>query len=76
MAQTCPQCQSEASDEADHCPNCGAALEPARLRRRGLPTAGPPPGGVAAAGGSAAGAAASHVRRAALQVRRRPVVAG
>jgi hypothetical protein len=29
MAQTCPQCQSQASDEANHCPNCGAALSTA-----------------------------------------------
>lgn len=26
MPQTCPQCQSEAPDDAKHCSNCGAAL--------------------------------------------------
>ena len=32
MAQTCPQCQSQAGDDANHCPNCGAALHPRRHR--------------------------------------------
>jgi len=32
MPQTCPQCQTEASEGANHCPNCGAQLH-------GAPTA-------------------------------------
>ena len=74
MPQTCPQCQSEAADDADYCPSCGAALsahldghpgcsrrERSRDGRRG---------------GAPAGAAAAGVRRAGLQVRRGPLVAG
>lgn len=26
MPKTCPQCQNETSDDANHCPSCGAAL--------------------------------------------------
>ena len=26
MPKTCPQCQRETTDDANHCPNCGAAL--------------------------------------------------
>ena len=61
MAQTCPQCQSQASDEANHCPNCGAALSAAAAPAQGAPTAGPPPGGIAppATAAAAAGAGAS-----------------
>ena len=53
MAQTCPQCQSQASDEANHCPNCGAALSAAAA-----PAAGPPPGGTPPPAAAPAGAGA------------------
>ena len=42
MPQTCPQCQTEASEGANHCPNCGAQLH-------GAPTA---PAATAGAGAS------------------------
>ncbi len=45
MAQTCQQCQSQAGDEANHCPNCGAALHTAAASGQGAPTAGPAPAG-------------------------------
>jgi hypothetical protein len=45
MAQTCPQCQSQASDEANHCPNCGALLRAAEPPPQGAAGAGPAPGG-------------------------------
>ena len=38
MPKTCPQCQSEAADEATTCPSCGAALGAAATA-----TAAPPP---------------------------------
>ena len=69
MAQTCPQCQSQASDEANHCPNCGAALSAAAAPApaappQAAPAAGPAPGSVpppAAAPVGAGAAAASAV---------------
>ncbi len=76
MAQTCPQCQSQASDEANHCPSCGAALSAAGGPGAGGPGRRPAPGRHCAAGGGARRSGREHVRRAALQVRRRPVVAG
>ena len=58
MAQTCPQCQSQTGDEANHCPNCGAALHTAAASPQDAPTAGPapasaPPPAAAAPTGSA-----------------------
>jgi hypothetical protein len=67
MAQTCPQCQSQASDEANHCPNCGAALSAAAAPAQAAPpqaapAAGPPPSSTPpAAAPAGAGAAASAV---------------
>jgi hypothetical protein len=66
MAQTCPQCQSQASDEAKHCPNCGAALSATAAPPQDAPAAGPPPGSTpppppAAAAPAGAGAPASAV---------------
>jgi hypothetical protein len=63
MAQTCPQCQSQASDEANHCPGCGALLSSAAPPPQGPAAGGPPPGGFAppppsAATGVPSGAAA------------------
>jgi hypothetical protein len=66
MAQTCPQCQNQATDEANHCPNCGALLSAAQAPPQGAAAAGPPPGsaapppssGQAAAPGAGAGAGA------------------
>jgi hypothetical protein len=51
MAQTCQQCQSQAGDEANHCPNCGAALHTAAASGQGAPAAGPAPGGAAGTSG-------------------------
>jgi hypothetical protein len=63
MAQTCPQCQSQASDEANNCPNCGAALSAAAAPSQAAPAAGPPPGSTPppAAAPAGAGAPASAV---------------
>jgi hypothetical protein len=65
MAQTCPQCQSQASDEANHCPNCGAALSAAAAAPQGAQAGGPAPGGTpppaTAPAGAAAGTGASAV---------------
>jgi hypothetical protein len=63
MAQTCPQCQSQASDEANHCPNCGAALTATAAPPQDAPAAGPPPASTPppAAAPAGAGAAASAV---------------
>jgi hypothetical protein len=56
MAQTCPQCQSQASDEVNNCPSCGAVLATAAAAPQGAsaaappsaapPASGPPPGSV------------------------------
>jgi hypothetical protein len=50
MPQTCPQCQSEASDVANNCPNCGAQLSaaPQDAAAAGA-AAGPPPSAPSAA---------------------------
>ncbi len=60
MPKTCPQCQTEAADDAVTCSNCGAALGAATTGST-APLGGPPAGGTtpppaapaAAAGGSA-----------------------
>jgi uncharacterized membrane protein len=68
MAQTCPQCQSQAGDEANHCPSCGAALSataapPQAAPAQAAPPTGPPPGSIPpppqAAAPAGAGAATS-----------------
>ena len=68
MAQTCPQCQSQASDEANHCPSCGAALSAAAAPAQGAPASGPPQGSIPppAAAPAGAGAGASTFRGAGL----------
>jgi zinc-ribbon domain len=52
MPKTCPQCQSQAADDAVTCPNCGAALgaAPAGNAAPSTPPAAPPtpPAGAAA----------------------------
>jgi hypothetical protein len=65
MAQTCPQCQSQAGDDANNCPNCGAVLTATAAPAQGAAAGGPPPGAApstppaaAAAGGGAASASA------------------
>jgi hypothetical protein len=55
MPKTCPQCQSEAADDANNCPSCGAALATA------APTAAPPPVAPAGAGAPATAAAGSSI---------------
>jgi len=66
MAQTCPQCQSQAGDDAKHCPSCGALLSAGAAPPQGataaagpLPGSTPPPPQAAAPAG--AGATASAV---------------
>jgi hypothetical protein len=68
MPQTCPQCQSQAPDDANHCSNCGAPLRAAAASASApppggpatAPAAGPVPGaGPGPAPGSAGGPAAS-----------------
>jgi hypothetical protein len=64
MPKTCPQCQSEAADEATTCPSCGTALGAAAgttASAAGATTAPPPAGAPAGAGAPAAAAAARHV---------------
>ncbi len=66
MAQTCPQCQSQAGDDANHCPSCGALLSAGAAPPQGATAAaGPPPGSTPpppqAAAPAGAGAAASAV---------------
>jgi hypothetical protein len=66
MPQTCPQCQSEASDVANNCPNCGARLSAAPQDAAAAPsapsapsappTASAPPAQAAPAGAAAASA--------------------
>jgi len=55
MPQTCPQCQSEASDDAGFCPNCGTALGGAATTAQAAPS----PGAPGAAGAPASVGAAS-----------------
>jgi hypothetical protein len=43
MPQTCPQCQTEAADEAGFCPSCGTSLSGAATATQAPPaTSGPP----------------------------------
>jgi hypothetical protein len=52
MPQTCPQCQTEASESANNCPNCGARLSAAAATQGaaagGIPTAPAAPAGAGA----------------------------
>lgn len=50
MPKTCPQCQSEAADEATYCPSCGTALGAAAT------SPAPPPAGAPAGAGAPAAA--------------------
>jgi hypothetical protein len=60
MPQTCPQCQSGASDDAGFCPNCGAALSGAPTTAQAAPAPGAP-GAPAAATTAPATAAGSSI---------------
>ncbi len=59
MPKTCPQCQSEAADDANNCPNCGAALGTAPAASTAAPPPPPPPPAGAPAGAGAPAAAAA-----------------
>jgi hypothetical protein len=48
MPKTCPQCQNVTTDDANHCPSCGATLNPEQ-EAQAVPMAGP----ATAAGGPA-----------------------
>ena len=43
MPKTCPQCQRETSDDANHCPNCGAALSADATTAQAAAPRGTPP---------------------------------
>ena len=76
MPQTCPQCQSQAADDANHCPSCGAALSrPRPPPRRSRGRTAPRRTG-ASAPAAAAPARGVRLRGAGLQVRRGPLDAG
>src|ERR1700683_1877813 len=42
MPQTCPQCQSEAGDDASACPSCGAALSAGSTATQAAPVSTAP----------------------------------
>jgi hypothetical protein len=50
MAQTCPQCQTGASDDAGFCPSCGAALSGGATTAQAPPAQGAPAATAAPAG--------------------------
>ena len=56
MPKTCPQCQNETTDEANHCPSCGAALAGGAA-----PAAGGPAQAAPAAGGPAVASTGSSL---------------
>jgi hypothetical protein len=61
MPQTCPQCQSQAADDANHCSSCGAALGATSAATQGAPSVSAPAPATAAPagpGGTAAGGSA------------------
>jgi len=53
MPQTCPQCQSEAGDEASACPSCGASLSAGATATPAPPVATAPAAATAAPTGAA-----------------------
>jgi hypothetical protein len=57
MPQTCPQCQSEAADDASACPSCGTSL--AAATPQDAPAASPPPAAASAAPAAGPAAAAT-----------------
>jgi hypothetical protein len=61
MPQTCPQCQSEASDVANNCPNCGAQLSAAPQGAAAAAPSAPTAQAAPAAPAGAAAASASAV---------------
>lgn len=61
MPQTCPQCQNQAPDEANHCPNCGARLAGAPATAQGASTRPPPQMGGQSAGAATPAASGSSV---------------
>ncbi len=56
MPQTCPQCQSQAADDATFCPSCGAALSATSTGTQDAPTVGAPATAAAAPAGATASA--------------------
>ena len=53
MAQTCPQCQSEAADDARVCPSCGASLSGGARATQDAPSVSAPAPGAGAPSASA-----------------------
>jgi hypothetical protein len=66
MPQTCPQCQSEAADDASSCPSCGTSLRTAAATPHdappapATPTGAPAPAAAAAAPAGGASAVPSY----------------
>ena len=88
MPQTCPQCQTEAADDATACPSCGASLGSSSTATQAAPAVSAPtpaaaaprqrhPAGTAArhAGGGTPSGGGQFVVDPGLQVRRGPLVA-
>ena len=53
MPQTCPQCQSQAADDASACPSCGATLSAGATATQAAPPVGAPAPATAAPIGAA-----------------------
>jgi hypothetical protein len=52
MPKTCPQCQSETTDDANHCPSCGAAMPAAATPAAAGPAQSAPTGAAVTSSGS------------------------
>jgi hypothetical protein len=61
MPQTCPQCQSEAGDEASACPSCGASLSAGATATPAAPVVTAPAAATATAAPAGAAPSASTV---------------
>jgi hypothetical protein len=58
MPKTCPQCQSEAADDAESCPSCGASLGASSTATTAPPAVPQPAAATAAPAAAAAGGSA------------------
>jgi hypothetical protein len=52
MPKTCPQCQSETTDDANHCPSCGAAMTAGATPAAAGPAQSAPTGAAVTSSGS------------------------
>ncbi len=60
MPKTCPQCQSEAADDASACPSCGASLSAGATATQAAPAASAPAHATAPAAATAASAVPAY----------------